>query len=237
MSCVLRTGQRYGPAHVVDVLRGEANDRVRERCHDKLSTFGLIPDQPKPVVMRWIDQLVDQGLLDREPEFRVLSVTPAGWEVLRSNAEAKLSAAPNQVPEGRRRGTRRHRTPAAREGAGCGAGDSPSRSDLSRERKRVFESLSPQSSALSPVSPPAPLDVDALKLFESLRQVRREIAEELGVPAFVVFSDKTLRELACARPETRGEMMTVKGVGEAKWESFGPRFLETIRTAAASIRG
>ncbi|MFH0982364.1 MAG: ATP-dependent DNA helicase RecQ [Planctomycetota bacterium] len=86
MSCVVRTGERYGPAYVVDVLRGVPTEKVLERGHDKLSTFSLIPDQPKPVLMRWIDQLVDQGLMEREAEYRVLSVTLQGWDVLRSKA-------------------------------------------------------------------------------------------------------------------------------------------------------
>jgi ATP-dependent DNA helicase RecQ len=65
-------------------------------------------------------------------------------------------------------------------------------------------------------------------LFEALRQVRRALAEERGVPPYVIFSDATLRELARLRPETRAEFRAVKGVGEWKCEEFGPRFLGAI---------
>ncbi|MFH0982365.1 MAG: HRDC domain-containing protein [Planctomycetota bacterium] len=97
--------------------------------------------------------------------------------------------------------------------------------------------LSARSASLSPAAgprpEPAPLDADALALFEALRGLRRGIAEELNVPAFVVFSDRTLREMARARPRTRAELLAIKGVGDAKCESFGQRFLDVIRSYIA----
>jgi ATP-dependent DNA helicase RecQ len=65
-------------------------------------------------------------------------------------------------------------------------------------------------------------------LFEVLRQVRRGLAEERGVPPYVIFSDATLRELARLRPATRGELLAVKRVGEWKCEEFGRQFLAAI---------
>ncbi|HLY75816.1 MAG TPA: HRDC domain-containing protein, partial [Planctomycetota bacterium] len=59
--------------------------------------------------------------------------------------------------------------------------------------------------------------------------LRREISDENGVPAFMVFSDKTLRAMARQRPTTKGEMLKVHGVGFAKLESFGDRFMKAIR--------
>jgi ATP-dependent DNA helicase RecQ len=69
------------------------------------------------------------------------------------------------------------------------------------------------------------------KLFEGLRALRREIAEELGVPAFVVFADTTLRELARHRPGTREAMRAIKGIGSTKLARFGDQFLQAIREA------
>lgn len=66
-------------------------------------------------------------------------------------------------------------------------------------------------------------------LFESLRRLRREVAEERGVPPFVVFSDATLRDLARRRPTTARAMLAVHGVGERKLSDLGPRFLPVIR--------
>jgi ATP-dependent DNA helicase RecQ len=67
-------------------------------------------------------------------------------------------------------------------------------------------------------------------LFEAMRTLRREIAQERQVPPYVVFSDATLRELARRRPSKPEQMRQIYGVGEAKLATFGPRFLDCIRT-------
>ncbi len=74
-----------------------------------------------------------------------------------------------------------------------------------------------------------PLDSDARALFDRLRALRREIADEQGVPAFMVFSDRTLRDMARRRPTTKSAMLEVSGVGPAKLENYGERFLRAIR--------
>ncbi len=70
-------------------------------------------------------------------------------------------------------------------------------------------------------------DVDE-GLFERLRELRREIAAEQEVPAYVVFSDKTLADMAARRPQNRAEFLDVFGVGDAKLERYGDVFLEAI---------
>ena len=65
-------------------------------------------------------------------------------------------------------------------------------------------------------------------LFEKLRQLRRDIADSLGVPAYVVFGDSTLRHMASSLPRNRDSLLDVKGVGEAKADQFGDRFLAAI---------
>jgi ATP-dependent DNA helicase RecQ len=68
-------------------------------------------------------------------------------------------------------------------------------------------------------------------LFEQLRTLRREIAEERGVPPFVVFGDASLRDMARLRPRTPAEFLAVHGVGEKKLADLGPRFLELLKSA------
>jgi ATP-dependent DNA helicase RecQ len=65
-------------------------------------------------------------------------------------------------------------------------------------------------------------------LFESLRELRTELATEKQVPAYIVFGDATLRDLARRRPSTREEFLRTHGVGEKKWTDFGERFLQCI---------
>ncbi|HSM89434.1 MAG TPA: HRDC domain-containing protein, partial [Desulfobacterales bacterium] len=69
-------------------------------------------------------------------------------------------------------------------------------------------------------------------LFERLRQLRLEISKELGVPPYVVFHDKTLKEMAARRPSTRAELLQVSGVGERKAEQYGERFLDAIQSGS-----
>ena len=65
-------------------------------------------------------------------------------------------------------------------------------------------------------------------LFEELRALRKQLADEQNVPAYVVFSDATLAEMAARRPATQAELLDVNGVGQAKFERYGQAFLEAI---------
>ena len=65
-------------------------------------------------------------------------------------------------------------------------------------------------------------------LFDSLRTLRRQVADERSVPPYVLFSDATLRDMARARPGSPGAFLDVRGIGERKLADLGPRFLEHI---------
>jgi len=68
-------------------------------------------------------------------------------------------------------------------------------------------------------------------LFDTLREVRRELAKAQGVPPYVIFHDSTLREMAAVKPYSRDELASVSGVGTRKLEAYGDAFLEAIRNA------
>ena len=70
--------------------------------------------------------------------------------------------------------------------------------------------------------------------FEALRALRKRVAEEQGLPPFVIFHDATLREMIAARPRTLAELGRVKGVGETKLRKYGPLLLESILQAFGS---
>ena len=76
-------------------------------------------------------------------------------------------------------------------------------------------------------------------LFEALRALRKQLADEQNVPAYVVFSDATLAEMAARRPATSAELLDVNGVGQAKLERYGDAFLEAIaeRSSGGSAGG
>jgi ATP-dependent DNA helicase RecQ len=66
-------------------------------------------------------------------------------------------------------------------------------------------------------------------LFERLRARRKALADQRGVPAYVVFNDRTLQEMAALRPRTREELLAVHGVGQRKLAEYGDAFLAEIR--------
>jgi ATP-dependent DNA helicase RecQ len=66
-------------------------------------------------------------------------------------------------------------------------------------------------------------------LFETLRQLRQRIAKEEKVPAYIIFNDKSLKEMASDMPETENQFLAISGVGMQKFESFGEEFIESIK--------
>jgi ATP-dependent DNA helicase RecQ len=68
-------------------------------------------------------------------------------------------------------------------------------------------------------------------LFERLRALRKTLADERKVPAYVVFSDRTLQDMAARKPRTHEELLEVHGVGQRKLEEYGDAFLAEIRRA------
>jgi ATP-dependent DNA helicase RecQ len=84
LSCVVRVGQRFGAMHIASVLRGQASEQVVGRGHDKLSTFGLLPQASVAEVRGYIDQLAGLGLLQQTDDaYPVLMLTAKGIGLLK----------------------------------------------------------------------------------------------------------------------------------------------------------
>jgi ATP-dependent DNA helicase RecQ len=77
-------------------------------------------------------------------------------------------------------------------------------------------------------------DVPDAEIFETLRALRKRMAEERGVPPYLIFSDASLRDMARARPRTLDEFRQVKGVGDWKLQTFGDRFVTAVRQAVGA---
>jgi len=176
LSCVVRVGQSFGVGHVVSVLRGESNERVMQRRHDQLSTYGLLKGFGRNEIREWIWQLIGQGFLAQTAdEYPVLRLTETARPLLRGEAAVRL------------------RQPMRR-----------------AKKKQVVD---------APVDEP---------LFQALRRWRRAEAESRGVPPYVIFSDRTLREVASARPSTLLDLRAIYGIGDAKLSAFGEAVLGVV---------
>jgi ATP-dependent DNA helicase RecQ len=192
LSCVYRTGQRFGAAHLTDILVGNVSPAVLRHGHDRIKTFGVGRDLSATEWRSVFRQLVANGLLSVNlAEISGFRLTDNSWPVLKGTQAVQLrkDEQPHKGPKTKSAGK-----PAARP------------EDAGDERSRL--------------------------LFERLRQLRLEISKELGVPPYVVFHDKTLKEMAVRKPSTRAELLQVNGVGERKAEQYGERFLETIQSGS-----
>ena len=189
LSCVYRTGQRFGAAHLIDVLLGKETERVRQWGHGELSTFGVGGDLDEKVWRAVFRQLVAQGLLDVDHVgYGSLRLAGASREVLTGGQAVHL----RQVQAGKPRA-------GAKRAAGQKTGHS------------------------------AELDPANARLWESLRAWRAGVAKEHGVPAYVVFHDATLAELARVRPKDEAGLGQISGVGARKLERYGAALLELLR--------
>jgi ATP-dependent DNA helicase RecQ len=113
LSCVARVGQRFGVAHVANILCGSAAEQVSARGHDRLSTFGLLRDAPVAEVRGYIEQLAARGLLRQAgDEFPVLMLTDTGVSLLKDAAACPDLALVRQRRPTKERPARRSRVEA-----------------------------------------------------------------------------------------------------------------------------
>ncbi|MHB9092246.1 MAG: DNA helicase RecQ [Chloroflexota bacterium] len=111
LSCVVRTGERFGNGYLIDVLRGSDDERVRRFGHDRLPTFGIGKDTSATEWQALARALIAAGFARVDEEaFHAIKVTPSGWEVLRGQAPVLLRM-PRRSPEGAVKGKRRKAEP------------------------------------------------------------------------------------------------------------------------------
>ncbi|MEL6610243.1 MAG: HRDC domain-containing protein, partial [Pseudomonadota bacterium] len=187
LSAMLRTEERFGTGHLIDILLGNATQKVTSRAHDELPTFGVGKEWSKPQWQAIFRQMMGHDLCRPDPErYGALRMTQAARPILRDEARIDL---------------RMDTIKAARRG--------------------------PAVKAL--VS-----DEDA-PLLSALKAKRRALAEQAKVPAYVIFNDKTLIEMAQRRPGNLDQMAGISGVGAKKLDSYGDAFLAVINGTAEEV--
>ncbi|WP_316314009.1 DNA helicase RecQ, partial [Clavibacter michiganensis] len=185
--------QRFGAAHLIDILLGNETDRVRQQGHDQLATFGIGGELTDVQWRGVVRQLLAQGLLGVSDDgYGTLVITPGSGDVLTGSRQVPMRQEPERIVRGR--GTR---TTRAKGG-------------------QVVD-----------------LPEEAQGLFEALRAWRSEQAKEQGVPAYVVFADVTLREVATVRPQDLGQLAGITGVGQKKLDTYGEGLLAVVAGSAA----
>lgn len=178
ISCIIRTGQRYGKGVICDVLRGMKNQKIKTYGLDKQSTYGSLSKYSKSDIYNIFDNLEhNEYLVYTQDEYPVLKATPKCAVILDSSEKFVI-----KLPK--------------------------------RESLKYSEKINS--------------DFDA-KLYEELKSVRRKLANKASVPAFVIFSDKTLMDMCLKKPKTEAEFLEVSGVGIVKLKRYGKEFAEVIK--------
>jgi ATP-dependent DNA helicase RecQ len=196
LSCIYRFGQQggasYGAGHLIDVLRGKVTDKVQQRGHERLSTFGIGAEVSEAQWRGVLRQLVALGHLRAEGEYGTLGMTPSARLVLRGEVTLMLRVPAEPVRRG-----------------------------------KVARSSRPGADR----APPLPLDDVGLALFAELKAWRAEVAREHGLPAYVIFHDATLAEMARERPATLDDLAGISGVGAKKLQAYGQEILRVIQNS------
>ncbi|RPI23764.1 MAG: RecQ family ATP-dependent DNA helicase, partial [Chloroflexota bacterium] len=179
LSCVKRTGERFGAGHVSDVLMGSENQKVLKFGHQSLSTFGIGKDLSKKQWMHISRQLIQKGYLSQDDQYGSLGLTPKAYELFKSSEPVM--------------GFIQAEAPAAK-------------------KRKAAETEYDQA------------------LFDLLKKKRKELADAGGLPPYIIFSDKTLVEMATYYPMSPASLLTMNGVGAVKLEKYGNIFLAVIQS-------
>src|SRR5476649_1883970 len=177
LAAVAQSGERFGAGHIIDLLRGAGTQKIKDRGHDMLASFGSGAARKKEEWQSLIRQLVAGGLLAPD-EHGGLAITEKGLRL--------------------RRG----------------------------ERQFLFRAFAPRIKARADAAEPGQTGDPAL--LAALKAVRLRLARERQVPAYVIFSDRSLIDMAARRPRDLDGFAAVNGVGAAKLKDFGAIFLGAI---------
>lgn len=187
LSCIYRTGQRFGINHVMDVLQGKETDKVRQFQHQHLSTFGIGKDVHE---QRWRSitrQLMVNGFIyANNRHYGAITLTENARPLLRGEITLELRE------------------------------DTTTDKLQLRKKNRSTHGVSEQDRAL----------------WVALRNCRKMLADEHGVPPYVIFHDATLMEMMEFKPTREHELLSLNGIGEMKMERYGSAFLEVIEEFA-----
>ena len=180
LSCVIRTGNRFGRNYIADVLLGKNSPQIFDNQHSNLSVFGIVQDFKKDEINHLMKALISLGFLQVDSgKYPTVSVAQKGIQFLKQKELLEL--------------------PKMRE-------DLEEQEESSSRRKIQYD----------------------LELFEKLRILRKQIADENNVPPFMIFSDVSLQEMAHYFPVDQNNFSKIGGVGIKKLESFSEAFLTVI---------
>ena len=191
--------QGLGSGKIVAILRGSKAKDLIARHLDRCPSYGRLHDAPEARIRDVLSQMATDGFL---------SIAEGRLPIVGFGQRAAETVAPEFRYEIKQ---------VERKAAGAGTGVT-SRTDSSSK------SAASDGPALGSYAP----DDENETLFQKLRELRLSIARENSLPPYMVFNDRTLRDMARLRPITDAQFLAVNGVGDSKLAKYGKRFMEAI---------
>lgn len=234
MSCIKRTKERYGTGLIVNLLLGKKTDNRIELYHlDEIKTFGAMAEEKPATIHSEIDYLIYCGYLvvEKDNGYPILKLGKPAQKVLFQDekifmkmpaVEGKLSKKKSAKSEKEKKSVReRRRLPDI----------NPDLLPNPTDPQYFSPNATWQIQTLTPDDLPElqrRSEEEDERIFNILRDLRAQIAKEENIPAYLVFSNATLKDMVAVWPQNKAEMLTVSGVGEKKMEKYGQLFLEKL---------
>lgn len=202
MCCIIRTDEHFGANYVIDVLMGSKNKRILENGHNRISTYGIGRDLSKNDWLDLVDLLIAKNLLTKSGEYNIITLTSLGREIL-ANREKILLPIKFQ-------GQSSYFLPST----------NTSKAEYILHKKNPADRIVAEK--------PAADDAEAERIIQELKAWRKRKANDMNVPTYIIFGDKTLLDLAAKKPKDKNQLLNVHGIGTAKAEEYGKSILRII---------
>lgn len=224
LSAVVRAGEKIAVGTCIEILRGMQTPAITRNHYNELKTFGVGKDVSVRDWQAYMLQMLQMGFFEVAYNMHnQMKVTPLGWKVLKGEHQVSLAIMENEELQNRNQRGRSSRGRAAGSHLGYGGGSS-SGSHLPFGDHNI-----PVVHAERVIFEDEMSGVEDKKLFEYLRKIRKNLADEQGYPPYIVLSDKSLHELTKMKPTTLQAFGLISGIGEFKIKKYGDTFIKAIK--------
>lgn len=221
LSAVVRAGEKIAVGTCIEILRGMQTPAIARNHYNELKTFGVGKDVSVRDWQTYLLQMLQMGFFEVAYNMHnQMKVTPLGWKVLKGEHQVSLAIMENKDLQSRTQG-RRAGGRAGRAGYG-NRQDSDSHLPFGDHNIPVVH-------AERVIFEEEMSGVEDKKLFEYLRKIRKNLADEQGYPPYIVLSDKSLHELTRMKPTTLQAFGLISGIGEFKIKKYGDTFIKAIK--------
>lgn len=227
LSAVVRAGEKIAVGTCIEILRGMQTPAITKNHYNELKTFGVGKDVSVRDWQTYLLQMLQMGFFEVAYNMHnQMKVTPLGWKVLKGEHQVSLAIMENKDLQSRTQGRgTRGRTVITGFAGRTGHGN---RQDSDSHLPFGDHNI-PVVHAERVIFEEEMSGVEDKKLFEYLRKIRKNLADEQGYPPYIVLSDKSLHELTKMKPTTLQAFGLISGIGEFKIKKYGDTFIKAIK--------